>query len=409
MTIIEIFDKLNLITSTKDKQVFLETHKSNIFLRTLLEANLNPYKLYQFNKMPEYTNGMNVMGIPIEIQFTGLLTKLQTRAITGNKAKDEVVAVFSRMTKEESSLYEKILLKSSIGVGTSTVNKVWPKLIPEFKVMLAPSELPNLTDLQYPLYIQPKYDGYRCVYYNGKLYTRSGLEFPNVNLKTHFSTLFNLENVVLDGELYIEKTPFNELTKVLNADNAVIPINLKYFVYDCVPLQDWDKQKTSVTYTDRLKLIRQTLNDLQDYKKIIDTPTDRVESAAEAIEIYKKYLKNGYEGCMLKALEGKYQWKRCTLKSGEMIKLKPFKSEDLEIVAVVEGEGKYQGTLGSIIVKGNNVAETSVGSGFTDEDRKEIWDNKDKYIGKIAEIKYFEISEDKVLRFPIFERMRTDK
>ena len=34
------------------------------------------------------------------------------------------------------------------------------------------------------------------------------------------------------------------------------------------------------------------------------------------------------------------------------------------------------------------------GSGFTDEDRKEIWNNKEKYLGKIAEIQYFRESHN---------------
>lgn len=411
--ITNIFNQLTATNSTKDKQAILEANKNNNLLKALLEANLNPYRLFQFNKMPctfdEQLIVPSVSAKPVSVLFLELLNKLEARTVTGNAAKEAVIEVFRYFTKEEFELYTKILLKSSIGIGVTPTNKVWPKLIPEFDVMLAPSELPNLTNLQYPMYLQPKYDGFRCVYYNGKLYTRTGLPFANVNLTTHFSKLFETSENVLDGELYMHGKPFNEVSKILNAEDKPIPPDMKFYVYDCIPIKDWEAQKTNMTYTDRLKLMRTVIANISDRKKIVDTPTDKINSAQEAVELYKKYLKDGYEGCMLKAVEGKYQWKRVTLRSGEMIKLKPFQSEDLEIIDVVQGEGKYENTLGSIVVSGNNIAPTSVGSGFTDEDRKEIWENKNKYIGKTVEIKYFEVSKDRILRFPIFERIRTDK
>mgnify|MGYP001564999932 CR=1 FL=1 len=410
--ITKIFNQLTTTNSTKDKQTILEANKSNAQLKQLLLYNLNPYFNFYVKKMPErlvYVPDTSWSDGDRFNCFIDMLNDLKGRYTTGNEAKKTIQTVFRMFDDEHYELYSKILLKASIGIGASTVNKVWPDLIPSFKVMLAASQLPNVTDLQYPLYIQHKYDGFRCVYYNDKLYTRSGLPFPNINLQTHFSKLFGTSENVLDGELYMHGKPFNEMSKILNNETIVIPTDMKFYVYDCIPIKDWENQKCNITYTDRLKLLRTVIANIADRKRIIDAPTDKVNSAAEAIEIHKEHLKAGYEGSVLKAVEGKYQWKRVSIKSGEMIKLKPFKDEDLEIVDIVEGEGKYEGSLGSIVVRGNNVANTSVGSGFTDADRKEIWGNKNKYLGRTAQIKYFEISEDKVLRFPIFERIRTDK
>jgi len=407
---IKIFNQLATTNSTKDKQAILEANKTNIQLKELLEANLNPYKIYYIKKMPCGYIPQLPSSVDQHQFFMALLKDLEKRYTTGNKAKETICAVFKLFDEDHFELYSKILLKASIGVGTSTVNKVWPNLIPEFKLMLAPNQLPNLTDLQYPLCVQPKYDGYRCIYYKGDLWTRSGLIMPNKNLTAYFSNLMVIDDYIFDGELYLHGSTFQSLTRTLGADDAPIPKGLKYFVYDCMPVSDWEAQKTKLSYNDRLKLINELVNGtIANHRKVIDTPTDLAQNPAEVIEIYKKYLKNGYEGCMLKAQEGKYQWKRVTIKSGEMVKLKPFKSEDLEIIDVIEGEGKFQGTLGSIIVSSCHIAATSVGSGFTDADRKEIWSNKNKYIGKTAEVKYFGITEDKVLRHPIFERIRTDK
>lgn len=410
--ITKIFDQLTATNSTKDKQAILETNKNNLLFKQLLEANLNPYRLFQFNKMPctfdEQAIVPSVSAKPVSLLFLELLDKLEARTVTGNAAKEAVTEVFRYFTKEEFQLYTKILLKSSIGIGVTPTNKVWPKLIPEFDVMLAPSELPNLTNLQYPMYLQPKYDGFRCVFYNGKLYTRTGLPFANVNLTTHFSKLFETSENVLDGELYMHGKPFNEVSKILNAEDKPIPADMKFYVYDCIPLKDWELKKTNMTYTDRLKLMRTVIANISDRKRIVDTPTDKINSPLEAVELYKKYLKDGYEGCMLKAVEGKYQWKRVTLRSGEMIKLKPFETLDLKVLEIYDGEGKYEGKAGGIIVDYNGVA-VRCGSGFDDITREVLTKNPSEYIGKTVEIKYFEETEDKSLRFPIFIRWRDDK
>jgi DNA ligase-1 len=87
-------------------------------------------------------------------------------------------------------------------------------------------------------------------------------------------------------------------------------------------------------------------------------------------------------------------------------------SADLKIIALEEGEGRLRGTLGNLIVsyKGNKV---SVGSGFSDDERKVFWNNKDKFIGRVAEITFFGESQnqnnDEVsLRFPVFKTIREE-
>ena len=75
--------------------------------------------------------------------------------------------------------------------------------------------------------------------------------------------------------------------------------------------------------------------------------------------------------------------------------------------------GKNKNTLGAIIVKyvDNNIVK--VGSGFTDEDRLFIWNHREDYIHKVAEIQYFEETSNQngglSLRFPVFLQIRNDK
>jgi DNA ligase 1 len=413
MKLIEVFDQLNSTNSVKDKEDILRQEIDNEELKTLLEANLNPHKLFQFNKMPVTYAQVHTYDKFTETvvyrMFKVLLTTLETRKLTGNKAKEEVKLVFCRMNTFEFELYSKILLKAPIGVGASTVNKVWPDLIPEFKLMLAPNKLPNVVNLNYPLYLQPKLDGYRCIYKEGLFFSRKGMSFGNENLLTYFNCLEGVEDYVLDGELYIHGQNFNKLQTGLNTENTPVPKGLKYVVYDCIPLKDWNAQSCKIPYKERLQRLRSILNDsIGEYTKVIDIASDEVNNSAETIELYKKYLKNSYEGAMLKDINGLYQWKRVSLKSGEMLKLKPFKTEDLKVIGTYEGEGALEGTIGGIIVDFNGCS-VRCGSGFSNFDREEISRNQKAFIGKIAEIRFLEETEDGSLRHPTFERWRDDK
>lgn len=357
-------------------------------------------ELTSFDKFSETTNYK---------LFVKLCERLRNREVTGNKAKEEVIEVFKRMLKPEFDIYSKILLKEAIGIGAKTVNKVWPNHIPEFSLMLAPNELPIITQIKYPIYVQPKLDGYRCIYRDGMLWSRSGKPFRNLNLPLHFKALFGVKDYVLDGELYAHGIAFNNLQKILNTENAPIPATLKFIVYDCLHIANWDYKICKKTYEDRLKDLRKVVNSqIADHQKVIDIANDLVQTSKEAVDIYKNCLQNGYEGVMLKAPDGLYQWKRTTVKSGEMLKFKPFKSVDLEVKEIYEGEGNFQGMAGGVVVDYNGTP-VRCGSGFDVALRKEMANEPSKFIGKVAQIKYFEQTEDNSLRFPIFERWREEK
>lgn len=85
---------------------------------------------------------------------------------------------------------------------------------------------------------------------------------------------------------------------------------------------------------------------------------------------------------------------------------------DCKIIGFEEGTGKYEGMLGALLLDYKGY-ELRCGSGFTDEDRKEIWNNKEKYLGKIAEIQYFRESRNQdgglSVSFPVFICIRHDK
>ena len=89
--------------------------------------------------------------------------------------------------------------------------------------------------------------------------------------------------------------------------------------------------------------------------------------------------------------------------------MKVMQSCDLKIIGFEEGQGRLRNTLGKLICDYKGF-ELGVGSGFSDELRNRIWNNKNKYLGRVSEIQYFEETHNDKgelsLRFPVFKCMR---
>jgi DNA ligase-1 len=134
----------------------------------------------------------------------------------------------------------------------------------------------------------------------------------------------------------------------------------------------------------------------------------RGSDTSKITEILEEEVANGEEGIMINICDAPYEFKR----TNNLLKVKKFNTCDLRVIGFEEGTGKYTEMLGAFICeyKGSTV---KVGSGLTDEQRKEIWQNRDKYLDTIIEIAYFEETKDSTgklsLRFPTFKDFRPDK
>ena len=126
----------------------------------------------------------------------------------------------------------------------------------------------------------------------------------------------------------------------------------------------------------------------------------------EILNLLDNYRVKGAEGLMCN-IDKVYEFKR----SKGCLKLKVMQTMDLEIIGFQQGTGKYIDKLGALVVdfKGNSVG---IGTGFNDIDRQYIWDNRDKLLGRVVELRYFEVTKDKngieSLRFPSFVCIREE-
>ena len=137
---------------------------------------------------------------------------------------------------------------------------------------------------------------------------------------------------------------------------------------------------------------------------------------------------------MLRKPDGAYKQGRSTLKEQILMKLKRF--TDFEAVIVGYQERMHnaneattdllgrtersmhkenmigRGDLGALIVRiatgDGTTVDFTVGSGFTDEERRDFWNNKDKYIGTIAKLRAFNYGGYDLPRFPTYIGLRED-
>lgn len=112
-------------------------------------------------------------------------------------------------------------------------------------------------------------------------------------------------------------------------------------------------------------------------------------------------VKQGYEGLYLKSPNHLYLAGK---RVNDAIKLKLRPTADLVCIDVQEGEGKYAGQIGSLVLRDTKGRSVSVGSGLSDYQRSV---RPDTYIGKILEIEYEQILDTYIQ--PTFVRIREDK
>jgi DNA ligase-1 len=133
------------------------------------------------------------------------------------------------------------------------------------------------------------------------------------------------------------------------------------------------------------------------------------EDTSKITEILEEEVANGEEGVMINDYNALYEFKR----TNSLLKVKKMQTMDLEIIGFEEGDGRLAGTLGAVLVRYKNGNVVKVGSGFSDQLRKEIWQNRDSHLGTICEVQYFEETTNadggESLRFPIFKDFRHDK
>lgn len=278
-------------------------------------------------------------------------------------------------------------------------------------------------DGRYPLMGSPKLDGIRALVYKGKLVSRNLKPIPNEYVQELFGGL--LEG--LDGELVVG-SPTSE-TCFRDTSSGCMSIKgepkVTFYVFDI-----WTMPEDP--FVIRHSFLKHFLKEKK-YKNVKLVPQVRIKDSFKLDEYEHTMTGRGYEGVMLKSMEGAYKHGRSTLKEGYLMKLKRFEDSEAEILSCVElmhnandlekdnlGHAKRSskkaglvkaGVMGAVMVKDIHTGvEFNIGAGFTDEDREWMWRSRNKASvkGRIIKYKYFPTGSKEKPRFPVYLGFRDE-
>lgn len=411
MNELRILQELESASGKNDKARILETNKDNQRLFELLDAGLNFFRKFHIHKfdMPHAVSDSHEVDVHANFLFT--LSELENRNVTGNDAKSLVESFFGVCTAEQQKWYTRVIQKDlKIGVSVKTAAKYFN--IPTFDVMLATDgkKCKKLGQIiEGGVYASPKLDGYRClaVIAGGSvtLYSRNGSVYTNFPIieQQLLSMVSEDINLVLDGEIMSDDFQSMQQSAFASTRGTTVG-DVTFHIFDYIPYSEWQSGKFKMKKSDRLTLLNKMDKVIKGRDNIVLVDQERVDSIDRVLQLEKQYMALGYEGVMVVPDIPYYKGR----KSNKLMKFKTMLSQDCEIVGFYEGTAgtRNEGRLGGLVLKQENGLTCECGSGFSDEDRDYIWRNQSQFLGRTAEVKYQELTNHNVMRFPIFMRWR---
>ena len=212
--------------------------------------------------------------------------------------------------------------------------------------------------------------------------------------------------IVRGGEILERSVGNGILNSVRSGGELPSDCGIVYHVWDYVQLSTLvPKGKYNVKYTDRYnRLVEMVKNDCV---SLVDTRI--IYTVEEAVAHLEEIVSLGLEGTVLK--DGDGIWEDKTSKN--CIKLKIVADGiDLEIIGYTEGKGKNKELFGSVMCQSSDGLLRVNISGFTDDMRLYIHNNRERLMGTIMTVKANSITvptknnEYYSLFLPRFEELR---
>lgn len=431
MELLERFNNLvqALQSTTKrtEKDNILRQYVDDEEVKSILQFVYDPYTLSGIRaKSLAEASGASYAGRKDILSLLGWLRNHHT----GRKLDVEFAKGFVVTAAPYSDLVASIICKDlKLGVQPTTLNKIFGEgFIKTFGVQLAeryfeaPEKyLPEGTDF----ILTTKMDGIRCICIIGmdgyiQFFTRQGQPIEGlVDLEQEAKNF--PKGVVIDGELLLEnpnnlesKDLYRKTVKVVNSD-AAEKKSIYFNAFDMLALEHFQKGISSAPTSTRKEVLEKLLTTIKGFKWFINTPILYKGTDQSKIHYWlDKITSEGGEGVMINISDAPYMCRRTKY----LLKCKKFNTADVRVLDVEEGTGSNKGKLGAVKIEflgpDGKPYTCKVGSGFEQPEREYFWKHPEAILGKIIQIKYFEISNNQLnsdysLRFPTFEEVRFDK
>lgn len=327
-------------------------------------------------------------------QVDGKLQEAEVIVPSGkNIGKANETTVSEQVQLEAKSLWQKQIDKGYGETASATAKAEF------IRPMLAQSYDKHAKKIVFPCYAQPKFDGCRALFHNGKLYSRKGKEFTSVpHIIEQINQFYHAnKDLVLDGELYNHNDTFQDLISFIRREEPSKETEvIEFHIYDAF------YPGIESEFRVRNDLVNSIFKNEKIGPSLKQVKTIVVKDKDEVDEFHDECVGDGYEGIMLRNTSGYYLMDK---RSYDLQKVKSFTDAEFEIVGFERNKGRQsnQCTIICKTAEGKEFGAKPMG----DEAKREWYlDNINSLIGKMATVKYFELSEDNIPRFPILLSVR---
>lgn len=281
-----------------------------------------------------------------------------------------------------------------------------------------------------------KQDGVRCIVVHDhegiNLYSRTGKlqngKVPGLEKELRDTLPYGS---VIDGELALvdrleeiggQSVPvvnFNKTMTVIGSlpENAVLKQELMGKEVSLIAFDILKWEGTDFTSRDQMSRINKLYSEFKytfDNEESLLYLGNVYSDPSQYLDLYDEITEKKIEGAILKNTKCLYVPGKRPAK--HWYKAKRERSFDVVVLGYTEGQGKYEGQIGAIEFgaydKDGSLVRIGKCSGLTDEERRDITNNKDEYLGRVFEVKSNDMvgsGEYRSPRHPNFLHWREDK
>jgi DNA ligase-1 len=392
-------------------------------------------------------------------EFIDEQNKLE-KPTASNEVISRLIGLFNNISPIERYWYYRMFIGNlNIGVGPKSVNKIFGPIIEQYTPMLADSGIEKFDkwafdNNQQEYYVDTKIDGLRLtiffkpdtisvktragktfypleVYFKENLLDDPYLQHTIKALHPIFKNECNDDELgfAIDCEVLDKDGTWESTISLVNVDDDSVTYyddmsceELPKFILKCFDLvnlspfkpENFNKQVTTLPYYRRRELLDNFIDNIYSsyccWNFFSKTHLEKVNTLEEVQMVAQRYIDAGYEGAVVKHPTHQYICDRKNV----WLKIKDIQTFDGIITDVLPGEasGKYNSMASKLLVKVNMKGQEiigTIGTGFKDEDRKYLWDNKNEVIGKVVEFTVLSKTVNDNFRSGVFKGLRVDK
>ena len=283
--------------------------------------------------------------------------------------------------------------------------------------------------LRYPLYVFPKFNGFRGYVKDGVVYTASNKPFKNKLLQEAFGVIGLIND--LDGEFVVGDPAdgHNSLEKTSSVVTSQKSIgDLRFYVFDHIG----DLNAPYVLRLAKLAHLPELAPGGGSFK-VIRAPYHVANCWEDVVRIERAYVEAGWEGVITRDPNALYKPGRSTAREAYMGKLKQFKDAEFKIVgweermhngneATISETGRTKrstakagktgrGDLGAWILETDAGHRFGCGTGMSDDQRKAFWLIKEQVVAneEFAKVRFHETGTKDVPLLPVFIHIRPNE